>query len=365
MLTESWTRRIAGWAVVILLLGCEESPVAPEAAEKPTRISDRGVQLHGKVWPRSIDSAYMGTWGDNRNSGSTLVTSFEQRRLAGQSEYLSWTEPNSPPVSALMSNGSTEAPNGLIIAISPRGGGTSTVVALDLQGRLVWRTQEWSGDDEDGDGTPDLAGVGNAVASSAGIQAPMVDDEGGIYLADNYGVWKLDQDTGKRIWFSRFSDYSGNKLASNDLRLLNEGEDGLVGNVFASGWHIWLDRRDGSPVIVKEPDPFSAHDCPTRSTMFLAISGGEMDKSGELDELACLAYNANNTTPQPNNLAVRPAIPGLSNHSRYMFTYAGPVGRPDSARLIAYDFTYSEEHGYGIRKAWENVVHGETAATPT
>jgi hypothetical protein len=345
--------------------GCEPTPVAPVAAEKPARISDRGVQVHGKVWPRSLDSAYMGTWGDNRNSGSTLVTSFEQRRLVGQSEYLSWTEPNSPPVSGLLSNGSTEAPNGLIIAASPRGGGTSSVVALDLRGKVVWRTQEWSSDDEDGDGVPDLAGVGNAVASSAGIQAPMVDDEGGVYVGDNYGVWKLDQDTGARIWFSRFSDYSGNQLASNDLRLLNEGEDGLVGNVFASGWHIWLDRRDGSPVIVKEPDPFSANDCPSLATMFLAISGGEMDKSGELDELTCLAYDANNTTPQPNNLAVRPAIPGVSEHARYMFTYAGPVGQPDSARLIAYDFTYSTDAGWGIRKAWENVVHGETAATPT
>ena len=75
----------------------------------------------------------------------------------------------------------------------------------------------------------------------------MVDDQGALYVADNYGVWKLDQDTGERIWFSRFCDYSGNTLSANDLRLLNEGEDGLVGNVFASGWHIWLDRRDGSP----------------------------------------------------------------------------------------------------------------------
>ena len=77
--------------------------------------------------------------------------------------------------------------------------------------------------------------MGNAVASSAGIQAPMVDEEGALYVSDNYGVWKLDQNTGDRIWFSRFSDYSGNKLASNDLRLFNEGEDGVVGNVFASG----------------------------------------------------------------------------------------------------------------------------------
>jgi len=138
----------------------------------------------------------MGTWGDNRNSGSTLVTSFEQRRLAGQSEYLSWTQPNSPPVSALMTNGSTEAPNGLIIAVSPRGGGTSTVVALDLNGKVVWRTEEWTGEDKDGDGIPDQAGQRNAVASSAGIQAPMVDEEGAIYVGDNYGVWKLDQDTG-------------------------------------------------------------------------------------------------------------------------------------------------------------------------
>jgi hypothetical protein len=307
----------------------------------------------------------MGTWGDNRNSGSTLVTSFERRKLAGQSEYLSWTEPNSPPVSALLTNGSTEVPNGLVIAVSPRGAGTSTVVALDLNGRVAWRTREWNNEDADGDGVPDLAGVGNAVASSAGIQAPMVDDEGAIYVADNYGVWKLDSDTGDRIWFSRFSDYSGNKLASNDLRLLNEGEDGLVGNVFSSGWHIWLDRRDGSPVIVKEPDVFEAEDCPVLATMFLSIAGGEFDKSGELDDLVCLGYNANNTTPQPNNLAVRPAIPGVSEHARYMFTYAGPPGKPDHARLIAWDFTYDDEEGWGIEKAWENLVFGETAASPS
>ncbi|MBJ21065.1 MAG: hypothetical protein GY910_12015 [bacterium] len=348
------------------MLACSaEHEVRPQPTPAPTSISDRGVQEHGKVWPRSIRSAYMGTWGDNRNSGSTLVTSFEERRLAGQSQYLSWTEPDSPPVSALLTNGSTEAPNGLIIAVSPRGGGTSTVVALDLRGKVVWRTQEWDSDDEDGDGRPDLAGVGNAVASSAGIQAPMVDDEGGVYVADNYGVWKLDQDTGERIWFSRFSDYSHNTLASNDLRLLNEGEDGLVGNVFASGWHIWLDRRDGSPVIVKEPDPFSAGNCPVRARMFLMISGGEFDKSGELDDLVCLGYDANNVTPQPNNLAVRPAIPGVSEHARYMFTYPGPPGKPDHARLIAYDFTYSKDEGWGIEKAWENLVFGLTAASPT
>ena len=351
--------------LALALLGCTgaEEPLVPGAA--PTRISDRGVQEHGKVWPRSIDSAYMGTWGDNRNSGSTLVTSFEQRRLAGQSEYLSWTQPNSPPVSALMTNGSTEAPNGLIIAASPRGGGTSTVVALDLNGKVVWRTEEWMGDDADGDGIPDQAGRRNAVASSAGIQAPMVDEEGGIYVGDNYGVWKLDQDTGERIWFSRFSDYSGNKLASNDLRLFNEGEEGVVGNVFASGWHIWLDRRDGSPLIVKEPDPFSAEDCPLRARLYVSASGGEMDKSGELDELTCLAYSANNTAPQPNNLAVRPAILGISEHARYMFTYAGPVGQPDKARLVAYDFTYSDEEGWGLEKAWERVIDGLTGATPT
>ena len=356
------------YTAAILALGlfaCSEAeePSVPGAA--PTRISDRGVQEHGKVWPRSIDSAYMGTWGDNRNSGSTLVTSFEQRRLAGQSEYLSWTQPNSPPVSALMTNGTTEAPNGLIIAVSPRGGGTSTVVALDLYGKVAWRTDEWTSEDRDGDGTPDRAGLGNAVASSAGIQAPMVDEEGALYVTDNYGIWKLDSDTGERIWFSRFSDYSGNQLASNDLRLLNEGEDGLVGNVFASGWHIWLDRRDGSPVIVKEPDPFSANDCPLRSRLYLSVSGGELDKSGELDKLVCIAYDANNTTPQPNNLAVRPAIPGISDHARYVFTYAGPPGQPDSSRLIAYDFTYSEAEGWGIRKAWERVVSGLTAASPT
>ena len=351
--------------LTLSLLGCSGAQEPGPLGPAPTRISDRGVQEHGKVWPRSIDSAYMGTWGDNRNSGSTLVTSFEQRRLAGQSEYLSWTQPNSPPVSALMTNGSTEAPNGLIIAVSPRGGGTSTVVALDLNAKVVWRTEEWTGDDEDGDGIPDRAGQGNAVASSAGIQAAMVDDEGALYVGDNYGVWKLDQDTGERIWFSRFSDYSGNKLASNDLRLFNEGDDGLVGNVFASGWHIWLDRRDGSPVVVKEPDPFSANDCPLRARLYVSASGGELDKSGELDELTCLAYSANNTVPQPNNLAVRPAIPGISEHARYMFTYAGPVGQPDKARLIAYDFTHSDEEGWGIQKAWERVIDGLTGATPT
>ena len=351
--------------LALAFLGCSGAEELSVPGGAPTRISDRGVQEHGKVWPRSIDSAYMGTWGDNRNSGSTLVTSFEQRRLAGQSEYLSWTQPNSPPVSALMTNGSTEAPNGLIIAASPRGGGTSTVVALDLNGKVVWRTEEWMGDDADGDGIPDQAGRRNAVASSAGIQAPMVDEEGGIYVGDNYGVWKLDQDTGERIWFSRFSDYSGNKLASNDLRLFNEGEEGVVGNVFASGWHIWLDRRDGSPLIVKEPDPFSAEDCPLRARLYVSVSGGELDKSGELDELTCLAYSANNTVPQPNNLAVRPAIPGISEHARYMFTYAGPVGQPDKARLVAYDFTYSDEEGWGLEKAWERVIDGLTGATPT
>ena len=353
-------------ALTLVLTGCggDEKP-GVQAPTAPTSISDRGVQEHGKVWPRSIDSAYMGTWGDNRNSGSTLVTSFEQRRLAGQSQYISWTEPDSPPVSGLLTNGSTEAPNGLIIAASPRGGGTSTVVALDLQGRVVWRTEEWNNDDEDGDGIADLAGVRNAVASSAGIQAPMVDNDGGVYVADNYGVWKLDQDTGARIWFSRFLDYSGNTLASNDLRLMNEGEEGLVGTVFASGWHIWLDRRDGSPVIVKEPDPFSAHDCPDIARLFVMVSGGELDKSGELDELVCLGYGANNTVTQPNNVAIRPAIPGVSERARYFFTYAGPPGKPDHARLIAYDFTYSAQQGWGIEKAWERLIEGETGASPT
>ena len=168
-------------AVMVLafsVLSCSQTETLQPptgSSSRPTRISDRGVQEHGKVWPRSIDSAYMGTWGDNRNSGSTLVTSFEHHRLAGQSEYLSWTQPNSPPVSALMTNGSTEAPNGLIIAVSPRGGGTSTVVALDLKGKVVWRTEEWTGEDKDGNGIPDQAGLRNAVASSAGIQAPRID----------------------------------------------------------------------------------------------------------------------------------------------------------------------------------------------
>ena len=353
-------------SLLFSLVACTaEKELEDEPKAAPTSISDRGVQEHGKIWPRSINSAYMGTWGDNRNSGSTLVTSFEQRKFAGQSEYISWTEPNSPPVSGLLTNGSTEAPNGLIIAASPRGGGTSTVVALNLQGKVVWRTEEWSSDDRDGDGIADLAGVRNAVASSAGIQAPMVDDEGGVYVADNYGVWKLNQDTGERIWFSRFLDYSGNKLASNDLRLMNEGDDGLVGTVFASGWHIWLDRHDGSPVIVKEPDPFSAHDCPDMAKLFMIVSGGEMDKSGELDDIVCLAYGANNTVTQPNNVAIRPAIPGVSERARYFFTYAGPPGKPDHARLIAYDFTHSEEDGWGIKKAWERLIEGETGASPT
>ena len=42
-----------------------------------------------------------------------------------------------------------------------------------------------------------------------------------------------------------------------------------------------------------------------------------------------------------------------------------PVGKPDSSRLIAYDFTYSEQEGWGIKKAWERVVAGLTAASPT
>jgi len=328
-------------------------------------ISDRGVQEHGKVAPRSIDSAYMGTWGDNRNSGSTLVTGFEQRKFAAQSEYISWTEPNSPPVSGLLTNGSTEAPNGLIIAASPRGGGTSTVVALNLQGKVVWRTEEWTGDDLDENGVPDQAGTSNAVASSAGIQAPMVGNDGGVYVTDNYGVWKLDQDTGETIWFSRFSDYSGNTLASNDLRLLNEGENGLVGNVFASGWHIWLDTTDGSPVIVKEPDPFEATDCDFRAKFFIWIAGGELDKGGELDELVCLAYNANNTTPQPNNLAVRPAIPGVSTHARYIYTYPAKVGMPGTSRLMAYDFVDTPD-GLDLEFAWERILEGGgTGASPT
>lgn len=366
MLNGFITRIAAALTLLGAVVACtQEQPAGNDAGEAPTSISDRGVQEHGKIWPRSINSAYMGTWGDNRNSGSTLVTSFEQRRFAGQSEYISWTEPGSPPVSGLLTNGSTEAPNGLIIAASPRGGGTSTVVALDLNGKVVWRTEEWNSDDKDGDGVADLAGVRNAVASSAGIQAPMVDDDGGVYVADNYGVWKLDQDTGERIWFSRFLDYSDNRLASNDLRLMNEGEDGLVGTVFASGWHIWLDRRDGSPVIVKAPDPFSAYDCPDMARLFMIVSGGEFDKSGELDDLVCLGYGANNTVTQPNNVAIRPAIPGLSERARYFFTYAGPPGKPDHARLIAYDFTYSDEQGWGIKKAWERLIKGETGASPT
>ncbi len=348
----------------------ERGPVrlsAPATVPAPAAISDRGVQEHSKVWPMSIDSAYVGSGGENRNSGSGLVTGYEQRTLVGQSEYLSWTQPNSPPVSAVLTHGSTEASNGLLIATSPRGGGTSSVVALDLNGKVVWRTEEWTGEDQDGDGTPDQAGQRNAVASSAGLQAPMVDREGGVYVSDNYGIWKLNQDTGARVWFSCFRDYSENKLGSNDLRMVNEGGVGLVGTVFASGWHIWVDRRDGRPVIVQEPEPFSARDCPEISRLYITISGGELDKSGELDAIACVTHTANNTAPQPNNVAIRPAIPGVAKHSRYLFTYAGGVGDPENSRLIAYDFTYSpvKGEGWGVKKAWERTIRGGTSAAPT
>ena len=40
------------------LMACSATKTEKSA---PTSISDRGVQEHGKVWPRSIDSAYMGT----------------------------------------------------------------------------------------------------------------------------------------------------------------------------------------------------------------------------------------------------------------------------------------------------------------
>ena len=66
-----------------------------------------------------------------------------------------------------------------------------------------------------------------------------------------------------------------------------------------------------------------------------------------------------------SDLAVRPAIPGVADHARYMFTYPGPPGKPDHARLIAYDFTYSKDEGWGIEKAWENLVFGLTAASRT
>ncbi len=49
--------------LVIFALACSkaEKLAKPEGAQAvPTRISDRGVQEHGKVWPRSIDSAYRG-----------------------------------------------------------------------------------------------------------------------------------------------------------------------------------------------------------------------------------------------------------------------------------------------------------------
>ncbi|HEY6131415.1 MAG TPA: hypothetical protein VIV27_05315, partial [Halioglobus sp.] len=338
---------------------------SPATVPAPTAISDRGAQEHGKVWPMSIDSAYMGVLGENRNSAAGLVTNFEQRRIAGQSEYLSWTAPNSPQVSSLVM-GSTEASNGLIIAASPRGGGTSSIVALDLDGKVVWRTEEWTGEDRDGDGMPDQAGQRNAVASSAGLQAPMVDREGGVYVADNYGIWKLNQDTGERIWFSRFLDYSDNHLGTSGLRLVNEGQDGLVGTVFASGWHIWVDRRDGQPVIVQSPDAFAAHDCPELARLTVAVSGGELDKSGELRDLACLRHRASTRVPQPNDVVIRPRIAGAAEHARYIFTYAGREGDPDNGRLVAYDFTYHSEKdkGWGIAKAWEQLVLGGTGAAP-
>jgi len=360
-------------ALVAGLVGCSSiearGPVllsTTRPVPAPTTISDRGAQEHGMVWPMSIDSAAMGTGGDNRNSSSGLVTSYEQRTLAAQSEYLSWTQPNSPPVSALITRGSTEASNGLVVVTSPRGGGTSAVVAMDLDGKVVWRTEAWTGEDQDGDGTPDQAGQRNAVASSAGFQAALVDREGGVYVSDNYGIWKLNQNTGERIWFSRFLDYSGNKLGSNDLRLVNEGGSGLVGTVFASGWHIWVDRSDGRPVVVQEPDPFSAHECPQISRLLIALSGGELDKSGELDDIACVGHNANNTTPQPGTVAIRPATPGIAKRTRYFFSYAGEAGDPDNSRLVAYDFNYSpvKGEGWGIKKAWERKIRGNVGSSP-
>lgn len=330
------------------------------AAPKPSLadISDRGVQEHAKPEPRSIDSAYQGTWGDNRNSGTSLVTGFERRVFAGQSDYLSWTEEGSPPVSGILTNGSAELPNGLVVALSPRGAGTSTVVAFNSDGSVAWRSEEYS--------FPEDNGI--APASSAGIQSPMVDQEGNIYLADNYGIWSYTQD-GDLRWFSRFLDYSDSRLGSGqDLRLIKEG---YVGTVMASGWHIWLHKDTGEPAVIKEPDPFSAPECDPRSRLFLTVNGGELDQTGELEEIVCIAFDSNQSTPQNNNVAVRPPIPGKSEFSRYFFTYPGPVGNPDIARIIAWDFTCEVEGSdgtceqHGLEKAWEFPVGLETAASPT
>src|SRR5262245_1859873 len=100
-------------ALAVVQLGCSslegDKPVplypritGDEFVPAPTAISDRGAQEHGKVWPMSIDSAYMGYGGDNRNSGGGLVTGFEQRRIVGHSEYLSSNSPASPPVASLV-----------------------------------------------------------------------------------------------------------------------------------------------------------------------------------------------------------------------------------------------------------------------
>jgi len=313
-------------------------------------ISDRGVQEHGKVAPRSIDSSYMGTWGDNRNSGSCLVRGLIRKRFVAMGQYLSWTEPGSPPISSIQPVGSTEAPNGLIISTSGRGGGTSSVVAHNLEGKLVWKTEEWMGPEDNG----------ITIAPSAYINPPMVDNEGSLYVSDNSGIWKLNQDTGDVIWFSRFLDYSDNRIGTCDLRLIPEG---FVGAVTAAGWHIWVDKDTGNPVVVKEPDPFSAPDCGRR--FFDFASAGEMDRSGELDDIGCLAYNANTTTPQPNTTAVAPAIPGRERkHTRYLFTYAGPPGSPEKARLMAYDFVL-KDGVWSVQKAWERLIATDTGASPT
>ncbi len=349
MMTLARRRILFTFCMSLLLLVPTGLLLVPDVSSD---ISDRGVQEHGKVDPRSIDSNYMGSWADNRNSGSGLVRSFVRKRFVALSEYLSWTEPNSPPIGSLQPVASADAPNGLIISCSMRGGGTSSVMAHDQQGKLVWKTEEWMGPQDNG----------FTVAPSAGIQAPMVDQEGNLYVSDNSGIWKLDQDDGHVIWFSRFSDYSDNKLASNDLRLTAEG---FVGTVMTSGWHIWLDINTGDPVVVKEPDPFDAEPCHQGATFFRLFNGGEIDRSGELDEMCCLSYGANTTAPQPNTVAVAPPIPGRSReHSRYIFTYAGPPGSPDKSRLIAYDFVF-ENGKWDVEKAWERLIGTDAGGSPT
>ena len=43
-----------------------------------------------------------------------------------------------------------------------------------------------------------------------------------------------------------------------------------------------------APVIVQEPEAFSARDCAETSRLYITISGGELDKSGELARAVAL-----------------------------------------------------------------------------